>query len=274
MSFHLAGIIPVAGQALDFNMPWHDAMMPVGPNYLAVERSVVECANAGCETIWIVCDNDVQPLIRHRLGEYVQDPVWVMREYSPKKGDHKKPIAIYYVPLNIRDRGKKDCLSWSILHGSYIANKISSKMSTWLSPNKFYVSFPYGYYGPTFVRQHRSIISTEKNFFVSYNGKTVIDGEYLGFTFGKKEYDQLLENFRANYLDKSHESNLNFSLEEIFSVLDTKHSSTAEILNYWKIDNWIDYCLYMKEQGHRTKRPSKHILNYHEWNDIGYEETI
>ena len=69
-NFHLAGIIPVAGQPLDFKMPWHDCMMPLNKDYLAVEHSVVECAYAGCETIWIVCHDDMQPLIRSRLGDY------------------------------------------------------------------------------------------------------------------------------------------------------------------------------------------------------------
>ena len=64
--FHLAGIIPVAGQPLDFKMPWPDSMMPLNEDYLAVEHSVVECAYAGCETIWIVCNDDIQPLIKSR----------------------------------------------------------------------------------------------------------------------------------------------------------------------------------------------------------------
>ena len=51
--FHLAGIIPVAGQPLDFDLPWHDSCAPIAPDYLAVERAIVECAYAGCETIWI-----------------------------------------------------------------------------------------------------------------------------------------------------------------------------------------------------------------------------
>ena len=78
-SFHLAGIVPVAGQKLDFNFPWHDCLQPIGKNYLAVERAVLECAYAGCETIWIVCHDDMQPLIKHRLGEYVLDPVFLQR---------------------------------------------------------------------------------------------------------------------------------------------------------------------------------------------------
>ena len=28
--FNLAGIIPVAGQSLDYNFPWHDSLAPIG----------------------------------------------------------------------------------------------------------------------------------------------------------------------------------------------------------------------------------------------------
>ena len=54
-SFHLAGIVPIAGQSLDYDMPWHDALMPIAPGYTALQHAVMECAYAGCETIWIVC---------------------------------------------------------------------------------------------------------------------------------------------------------------------------------------------------------------------------
>ena len=64
--FHLAGVVPVSGVESDFGFPWHPSLNPVGKNYLAIERAVVECAWAGCETIWVVCDDDTQPLIKHR----------------------------------------------------------------------------------------------------------------------------------------------------------------------------------------------------------------
>ena len=50
-SFHLAGIVPVAGQDLGFGFPWHDSLMPIAQDYLAVEHAVLSCAYAGCETI-------------------------------------------------------------------------------------------------------------------------------------------------------------------------------------------------------------------------------
>ena len=60
-SFHLAGIIPIAGQKFDFNMDWNDCLMPIAPNYTLIDHAVYEWAYAGCETIWIVCNDDTQP---------------------------------------------------------------------------------------------------------------------------------------------------------------------------------------------------------------------
>ena len=123
--FHLAGIIPVAGPKLDFNLPWHDCLMPIAKDYLAIERSVLECAYAGCETIWVICDDDMQPLIRHRLGDYVNDPVWVYRHFDREKGEKKKLVPIQYVPIHPRDKNKRDCYGWSILYGAKVADKAS-----------------------------------------------------------------------------------------------------------------------------------------------------
>ena len=67
LSFHLAGVIPVAGQKLDFNLPWHDCMQPLAPGYLAIHHAIMQCAWAGCETIWIVCHKEMQPLLRYEV---------------------------------------------------------------------------------------------------------------------------------------------------------------------------------------------------------------
>ena len=164
-AFHLAGIIPVAGQPFDFNFPWHDCCMPVASNYLAIERSVAECAYAGCETIWVVCNDDIQPLIRHRLGDYIQDPVWAIRKHDPKASEKQKPIPIFYVPIHPKDRDKRDCLGWSVLHGALTAYHVSSRISKWTAPDKYYAAFPYGVYPVQILRNYREDISAKKNFF-------------------------------------------------------------------------------------------------------------
>ncbi len=268
MSFHLAGVIPVAGIETDFNMPWHDCMMPIGPNYLAIERSVVECANAGCETIWIVCKNDIQPLIKNRLGDYVQDPVWVVRRHEYKKREHQKIIPIFYVPLHPRDIKKRECVSWSILHGAHTAMHISANMSKWLKPNKFYVSFPYGVYRPSPARENRNFISSKSGFFFVSDQKTVKDGKYLGFTFDYEDYRASV-NWMKEQTIKQNKPIKNFSLQETFQFLNLRDCNLAEIEKYWAIDNWEDYCEYISSEGKKMKRPSKFVLVSKELNGIG-----
>ena len=279
--FHLAGIIPVAGQPLEFDMPWHDSLMPIAPDYLAVERAVVECAYAGCETIWIVCNDDMQPLIRHRLGDYIQDPVWYYRNFAPDKKGHQKPIPIYYVPVHPRDRGKRDCLSWSVLYGAWTANKISSGLSSYLKPDRFYVSFPYGVYDPEIPREHRKLISSDEDFYLMSEYRTVVNGEYLGFTFNYDTYQLLVSEVKEKStglfdgMDKlpleERFSYRFFDLEDVFSSLRTDNAHKIIVEKYYNIDNWCGYCHYIAIEGSNAQRPPKYILNHKEWNGFGID---
>jgi hypothetical protein len=284
MSFHLAGIIPVSGPDLNFNMPWHDSLMPIGQDYLAIERAVVECAYAGCETIWVVCNDDIQPLIRYRLGDYVQDPVWVSRRYEYDRRGQQKPIPIYYVPVFQKDRNKRDCLSWSVLHGATVATKISSALSQWLKPSKYFVSFPYGVYYHSLWKEHRKKISSDKKYMLSYNGETVRDGKYLGFTMSPEDLqnmkDLVYEKSTGLYKGTEQAERLsleerfsyrNLALKDVFSDLKDEEYEKIEISTYWDIDSWENYCNYISDRGATAKRPSEYLLKYKEWNGIGID---
>ena len=50
VSFHLAGIVPISGQDLDFNMPWHDCLMPINQDFTLLDLAVYECACAGVKS--------------------------------------------------------------------------------------------------------------------------------------------------------------------------------------------------------------------------------
>ena len=65
---NMPAIVPVAGMNTEFGMEWDASLIPVGPNYTAIEATVYECLHAGCTSIWIVANDDVAPLLRHRLG--------------------------------------------------------------------------------------------------------------------------------------------------------------------------------------------------------------
>ena len=68
---HLAGIITVANLETDFGMAIPDPILPIAQNFSAIQKSVFECAMAGCNTIWIVANNDLAPIIRETVGEWV-----------------------------------------------------------------------------------------------------------------------------------------------------------------------------------------------------------
>ena len=73
---HLAGIIPVANLKTDFGLSIPDVLLPISKNFSAIQKSVFECAMAGCNTIWIVANDDLAPVVRKLIGEWTYDPVY------------------------------------------------------------------------------------------------------------------------------------------------------------------------------------------------------
>jgi hypothetical protein len=289
-AYHLAGIVPVAGLSLDFKFDWHDSMMPVAPDYLAVERAVYECAWAGCETIWIVCNDDIGPLIKYRIGEWVQDPVWVGRRLDPYPSQTRKPIPIFYVPVRAKDIGKRDCLAWSVLHGAASAFETSARLSKWVIPRRNYVAFPYGVYNPEILREYRKTISSATPFMLSRDGKTVQDGEYLGFTFDKDDFvaaRRIIREGTGKYNSEVLEAGLYprkklpkeerysaryFSLDKIFKSVIIDIENKVEVPWYHNIDSWDGYCNYLgSEERKLVERPHPIFMKYREWNEIGVD---
>ena len=281
MKKHLAGIIPVAGIKSDFNMPWHASLMPVGPNYLAVERAIAECAYAGCDAIWIVCSDDVTPLIRYQVGEKIQDPVYNYRHFEINKSDVKKPIRIYYVPIAIKDINKRDNLAWSAIFGALTANKVLGSLSTHLCPDKFYIAWPYGYYDPWILREHRKDLM-EGNIVLVNDGETIKDNKYLGFTLSTEQIELLVQESASTSsglwnqerteklpLDERY-SYRNFNLSQVFKNLDISGYKKIAVESYQTIDCWAEYCNFLSTYK-SVKKPS--ILKYSEWNEIGVDDV-
>jgi len=293
-AFHLAGIVPVAGQQLDFNFPWHDSLQPIARDYLAVERAVIDCLYAGCKTIWVICNDDMQPLIRHRLGDWGVDPLSIYRAtFSKFPSNYHRRVPIQYVPIHPNDRDKRDCLAWSVIHGAFIADWVSRSLSRWITPAKFFVSWPYGVNHTMDIEKRRKIVNSKGRAVFKYKGKTVCDGEYLPFTFtleemkkfkniirkkgtGKYEIDEdavtnnpwhlklrpIEERFSARF----------FNLEDVFYFEDLKEEELFEMDWYYNISSWDGLCEYLgSEERKIMKKPPKSILSYHEFSPIGVD---
>lgn len=240
---HLAGIVPIAAPKLDFQMPWNDSLIPVGPNYLAAERAVYECALAGCESIWVVCHKGTEPLLRKRLGDYISDPVSLTTGLNCSL--RRRDISIYYIPIHPRDKERRDSLSWSILYGADNAYRISLFISKWIIPRKFYCAFPYGITPDKSVWKNRKIISSTDKTLFTFNNKSIKDGLHISFTFDEADYKTARDIIRQRELNtfnfQKRENAQEYTLQEVFCNLKVNKKECIELPWHYDISNWKNY---------------------------------
>ena len=265
--FHLAGVIPVSGMSVGFDTIFHPSMIMIGEKYLALERSIAECAFAGCESIWICADDDIQPIIKKHIGDYVLDPVWIHRDFAKKDPrfypkDEQKIIPIYYVPFDCNERGRLTSYAWGILTAARMASHVCGSISRWLKPDKFYVSFPTGIYSVNFLRKHRASISCLDNFSLTISGEDYSKGKHLGFTFDLEDLKSVAKHVRSK-TTKSYESlpsgdqrllpkaerwsAKNFTVSEVFSCI-KKTKNIQEIEDYNEMNSWEEYIELLGKQ--------------------------
>lgn len=264
---NLAGIIPLAGWNDSFGFPWPDYLQPLREGLLAVDRSVYECAYAGCDSIWIVCPDDFAPLVKSRIGDYVMNPRYFEeKDFVKRKDYHEKWIPIYYTPILQKDKDRRDSLGWSILHGALTAFKVSDKMSRWVCPTKYFVSFPYGIYNPSFIKNYRDDIRGPASFYVSYKGETVRDNRYLSFTFKPEDWPKFKWHAKSQCTagDKSlpleeRWSSRNFTLDKMYNIELILIDKKVETPEYYDLESWESLQSFYSS-GIKIPRPSKAFM--------------
>jgi len=264
---NVAGVIPLSGWHSSFDFPWPDYMQPLREGFLAVERSVHECALAGCDSIWVVCNDDFAPLVKRRIGDYVMSPRYFEeKDFVKRKDYHQKWIPIYYTPISQKDRSRRDSLGWSILHGAVTAFIVSDKMSKWVCPTKYYVSFPYGIYHTKVVRDNRDAIRGPQSFFLSHNQKTVRDGKYLGFTFFPSDWPKFKWNIKEQCTGGSKSlpiqerwSSQHFTLDKIFNLDIIDVDKKVEVQEYYNLESWNSLQNYYASEM-KIPRPGKQFM--------------
>ena len=280
---HLAGIIPVAGLTVDLEIATPPVLIPVDKGFSAIQKSVHECALAGCNTIWIVANQDLAPLVRKVVGEWVYDPVYYGRNRYGETSEHRKEIPIYYTPIDLKDMGRKDSYGWSILSGVYSAWRTANKISKWIVPDKYFISFPMSAHDIYEIRKHRNMISNQSNnFFMTHNGKTAKEGKLLPFTMTGDDYilcrrdvntrttkeycnTEEGEKYPSKKLPLEERwSAKNFTLSEVINKVKTDNACFVEVEWFYDMSSWEQYRLYMgsdkcikKPFGPLTK-PRKH----------------
>jgi len=277
--FHLAGLISLIGHSSDFGMEWHDALTPIAPNFTLIDKAVLECAVVGCETIWIICNDDMTPLLRYRLGDWVYDPVWQHRTATPQYYQERKEIPIFYIPTHPDDLDRRDCMGWGVLYGARTASAISRQISKWTEPHVFFVSFPYGLYDYESLRKQREVISSHQRIALKHKDETVWNNDYLSFTFKKEDLEGLIRDFKEKSVNLFKEgkkiplsqrySGRHFSLNGTFEKLKEEVYKLIEVDWYYSINGWESYRTYLQSNfGSALQKPLYQTLKYNEFNRI------
>jgi len=265
MSIHLSGIIPIANYETDLKVSFPELLLPANDGFSLIQKSVYECAAAGCNTIWIVANDDLAPIIRKTVGDWVYDPVYYKRDMESKfYSQLRKEVPIYYVGIKPKDQKRRDSYGWSILEGIHASYMTSLKISKWLTPEKYFISFPFGVFDIYFIRQHRKLIrEKQKNLFFKYNGQSVVDNQYLPFTMTGEDFKlcrrAVNQKTTREYLPPSppqkypshklplHQrwSARHFTLSEIYEPLGENPHTSVDLEWYHDVSTWSGYVKYI-----------------------------
>jgi hypothetical protein len=282
---HLAGIIPIANYDSDIEVGFPSVLLPVCNGFSLIQRSVFECAMAGCDTIWIVANEDLAPVVKNTIGEWAYDPVYYKRDFSSKfYSELRKEVPIYYVGIKPKDLDRRDSYGWSALEGIYSAYMTSYRISKWLTPEKYFISFPFGICDPHQAREHRKEIrDTKTNFFYKFLGNTAKQNLLLPFTMTGDDFKlcrrAINKKTTREYLPPSpgqqypdqklplHErwSARHFSFSEIFENVNEDNALFEDLSWFHDASTWEHYVRYISSENivirpfEGLTKPHKHV---------------
>jgi hypothetical protein len=234
MSLHLSGIIPIANYEAELDVSFPELLMPVSNGFNLIQKSVHECALAGCSTIWIVANDDLAPVIRKTVGDWVYDPVYYKRDLESKfYSQLRKEIPIfdiYFIRQHrklIRDKTKNLFFTYN---GQSVVN------------NQY---LPFTMTGEDFKQCRRAI-----------NKKTT--REYLPPLPNQQYPSQKLplhERWSARH----------FTLSDIYEPLGSQQRTEIELEWYFDVSRWDSYADYISSKYSINKpldeltRPRQHV---------------
>jgi hypothetical protein len=262
---HLAGIIPVANLKTNYGIETPPYLLPVEASFTCIQKSVFECAMAGCDTIWIVGNQDTAPIIRKIVGEWTFDPVYYNRPMC-FANENRHEIPIYYTGIYDKDRDRRDSYGWSVFQGIHSAWWVSYKISKWSIPQKYFISFPMGMSDVNLVRKHRAVI-VKDNLPLSFTMRAedfiqcrrhvnkLTTREFLPPDEGEKYPSKrrpLSERWSARWFD--------FSI--VFEKTKEEDSSKINFDWFYDLSDWQGYRDYLGSP-HAFEVPGKHLTKPH-----------
>ena len=209
-------------------------------------------------------------MIRYRLGDRLKDP----NTFNSFGADREIDVCVYYVPVRASDHRMRNSTIWSLIYGVLNAKKITGRVSPYVIPEKFFVSFPFGVYQPYLTgRARKDLKDARKQVLLRYNGRTAVDGEYLGFTLSVKDAEFLSKHLKQKAYDSSEKyAARKYGLQDVLEGLELSEDVVyVDLDEYYNIAGWEQYAKYMAQSEIELHRP-KSLLLQKEWNGIGVDD--
>lgn len=206
-SFHVAGVIPIAGMQSDLQYPIPDYLLPAGKNITMIDRSILECVYAGCNTIWIIANDDMKPILRYHLGDCVQDLQWHQKneDLGKFRNAMKQWIPIYYINVNPRVLNQVNNCGFNILMGIPMIKNIAHRVSNHAAPRKYYITFPQGLCAPGIFKMIRKYLRRDTPYYTRFEGKTFLDGLPLSFSMSDYNVVDWREGLRKRIIREAYQ---------------------------------------------------------------------
>jgi len=275
---HLAkmvGIIPLDGYGNDEQFPYSPWLKPIVKDLTLVENAVLQCAFFGCKQIFIVCEERSARMLKRHIGEWVEDPSHYWKHYKYPTG-YRIQIPIYYIRMTEKDKRQRGSYTWAIIQGAEIANRTARHVSRWTMPEKFFITFPWAAFDFWEIKQYRQQLAMAKEFYLSHNGKTAWDGEFLPFSITQSSLREIRKNFLkvntilyksisdfkrdGKWLERlppeEQYSGRTFPIEKLLLPVDNSTYKEAKIEEYYNASTWEGYQeAVSKLKYERPKRP-------------------
>ena len=292
MAKHFVGIIPLSKPYSIFDKIWDDGFMNVGENINAIQASVLECASAGCHSIWINADYSQIKLLKNQIGSWVEDPIYFWRQYEFRPHEKKRYIPIYYSWNHQKDIGKRDSYWWGILNAASVASRVAHNFSANFVPDKFFVSFPFSATHIWQPQKSRDVLRSNQQACFVHKEKTFLDDLLLSFTFSQSDLKEAIKTVKnkgtgffspATGLDDENwnvplpiaqrYSARKFNLSDLFSFIDPENYEKIEARFYFPLTNWNEYVEFLKSNFSIKAPRSKYFYNRGKERIINYEEN-
>lgn len=287
----MVGIVPLAKKGSIYNKLWDDGFIDVRANLNAVQAAILDCASAGCSSIWVNADYEQIPLLKRMVGSWVEDPVYFHRSLDPWPGTSKKYIPIFYSWNHQKDVGRRDSYGWGILNAATVSVFVNKNISKHIIPELFYVSFPFAVTDIWQSSENRLKIKKSNRFCYEFKGETILDNKLLSFAFNRQDLLDARKNVRTKgtgvfirgrefgspgfgeKLPKEERwSGRFFNLSDIFSFLKKEDFDAKEEAKiYYPIDTWEGYVEMMRSEFPLRPFKSNYFYNRRMERLRGYE---